>query len=84
LPHPNAAINGKKITNVGIRRASCLVLAEEVRENALAILGCEVHRLELDSDDVGDSRGVDEIGARRAVFVGVVILPVLHEQPTTS
>jgi hypothetical protein len=66
--------------NVGIRRASRLVFAQEVREDALAILGGEVHRFELDSDDVGDRRGVDQIGARGAVLVGVVVLPVLHEE----
>jgi hypothetical protein len=56
------------------------VLAQELREDALAILGGEVDRLELDADHVRDGRGVDEIGARRAVFVGVVVLPVLHEE----
>ncbi len=66
--------------DVGVRRASRLVLAQEVRENALAILGGEVHRFELDPDDVGDGCGVDQVGARRAVLVGVVVLPVLHEQ----
>src|SRR5258708_12730452 len=38
-------------------------------------------RLELDADDVGGRGGIDEVLARRAVLVVVVILPVLHEQP---
>ena len=29
---------------------------------------------------VGDRRRIDEILARRAILVGVVVLPVLHEQ----
>ena len=35
---------------------------------------------DVDADDVGDARRVDEVRARRAVLVGVVVLPVLHEQ----
>ena len=37
-------------------------------------------RLELDADDVGRRGGVDQVLARRAVLVVVVVLPVLHEQ----
>ena len=66
--------------HVGVRRAAGRVLAQEAREHALAVFGGEVDRLELDADDVGHRRGVDEVGARRAVVVGVVVLPVLHEQ----
>ncbi len=65
--------------HVRVRRAAGLVLAQEVREHALAILGGEVDRLELDADDVRHRRRVDEVRARRAVLLGVVVLPVLHE-----
>ena len=65
--------------HVGVRRAPGLVLAQEVREHALAVLGGEVDGLELDAEHVGHRRRVDQIHARRAVVVGVVVLPVLHE-----
>ncbi len=65
--------------HVGIRRAPRLVLAQEMREHALAVLRREVDRLEVDADHVGDARRVDQILARRAVRLGVVVLPVLHE-----
>ena len=65
--------------HVRVRRAAGGVLAQEVREHALAVLGGEVHGGELDAEDVGDRRGVDEVLARRAVEIGVVVLPVLHE-----
>jgi len=66
--------------HVGVGRATGGVIVEEMGEHALAILGGEIHRFELDADDVGHGRCIDEILARRAVFVGVVVLPVLHEE----
>ena len=65
--------------HVGVGRAAGAVLGEEVREHALAVLGGEVDRLELDAEHVGDRRRVDQVLARRAVLVVVVVLPVLHE-----
>ena len=65
--------------HVGIGRASRRVVAQEMREHALAVFGGEVDRFELDADDIGHRGGVDEVFARRAVFVGVVVFPVLHE-----
>ena len=65
--------------HVGIGRASRLVLAQELREHALAVLGREIDRFELDAEDVGDRRRVDQVLARRAMQVGVVVFPVLHE-----
>ncbi len=65
--------------HVRIGRASRLVLAQELREHPLPVFGREVHRLEFDSQHVGDRRRIDQVVARRAVFVGVVVFPVLHE-----
>jgi hypothetical protein len=65
--------------HVGVGRAAGGVLAQELGEHALLVLGRKVHRLELDADGVGGGRGVDQIFARRAILVGIVVAPVLHE-----
>ena len=66
--------------DVRVRRAPGLVVAQEQREHALAVFGGEVDRLEIDADDVRDRGRVDQVLAGRAVFVGIVLLPVLHEE----
>ncbi len=66
--------------HVGIGRAPRLVLGQEVREHAFLVLGGEVHRLDLDAEALGDGHGIHEVLPRRAVLVGVVVLPVLHEE----
>jgi hypothetical protein len=66
--------------HVRVGRAPGAVFGEEAREHALAILRGEVHRLDVDADPLGDRDGVDEILARRAVALVVVVLPVLHEE----
>ena len=65
--------------HVGIGRAPRLVLAQEMREHALAVFGREIDGFELDAEDVGDRRRIDQVLARRAMQVGVVVFPVLHE-----
>ena len=66
--------------HVRVRRAARAVLGEEAREDALAVLRREVHGLDLDAHLVGHGHRVDEILARGAVLVVVVVLPVLHEE----
>src|SRR5581483_2263620 len=66
--------------DIGVRRPPGGVFAQELRKHALLVLGGKVHRLELDANHVGRGRGIDQVLARRAVFVGVVVLPVLHEE----
>ena len=66
--------------HVGIGRAARLVLGEETREHAVAVFGGEVDRLDLDADLLGDRHRVDQVLARGAVLVVVVVLPVLHEE----
>jgi hypothetical protein len=51
-----------------------------VREYARPIFRDEVDRFKLDAYDICHRRGVDEIFPGRAVLVGVVVFPVLHEQ----
>ncbi len=66
--------------HVRIGRPARRVIAQEMREHALAVLGREIDRFELDADDVGHRRGIDEVFARRAVFIGIVVFPVFHEK----
>ncbi len=66
--------------HVGIGSAARGILGEKRAEHALLVVGREIHHLEVDADDLGDRGAVDQILARRAVFVIVVVLPVLHEQ----
>ena len=66
--------------DVRVGRAACRIFREEGAEDALLVLGREIHRLELDSDHLGDRGAVDEVLPRRAVLVVVVLLPVLHEK----
>ena len=66
--------------HVRIGRAPGLVLAQEVGEHAVLVLGAEVHHLELDADHVAHRRHIDQILPARAVLGVVIVLPVLHEQ----
>ena len=50
-----------------------------MREHALAVFRREIHRLEFDPQNVGHRRRIDQVHARRAIFVRVVVFPVLHE-----
>jgi hypothetical protein len=66
--------------HIGIRRAAGRVLAQELGEHAVLVLGGEVHGLEFDPDHVRGRGRVDQVLPRRAVLVIVVVLPVLHEE----
>ena len=67
--------------HVRIGRAAGAVLGEEMAEDAVLVLGREIDGLDVDADHVGDRHGVDQILPGRAVLVGVVVFPVLHEEP---
>jgi hypothetical protein len=43
-------------------------------------LAGEVHHFDVDAERVGNAHHIDQILARGAVLVGIVVLPVLHEQ----
>src|SRR6266581_2476676 len=66
--------------HVRVGSAAGGVFGEEGAEDAVLVLRREIHDLQLDSDHLGDRGAVDQILARRAVFVIVVVLPVLHEE----
>jgi hypothetical protein len=65
--------------DVGVGRAAGLVLAQELGEHAVLVLGGEVDVLDLDADHVGHGRGVHEVDVGRAVLAVVIVFPVLHE-----
>jgi hypothetical protein len=66
--------------HVRVGRAARRVLAQELGEHPVLVLGGEVHRLELDADHVRRGGRVDQVLPGRAVLVVVIVLPVLHEQ----
>ena len=72
--------------HVGVGGTAGLVLAQELGEHPVAVVGGKVDMLDLDPEHVGHGRRVDEIFVRRAVarlprrrVQLVVALPVLHE-----
>ena len=65
--------------HVGVRRAAGFVLAQELGEDTVLVVGCDIDVLDLDAEHVGDCRRIDEVDVRRAVLVVVIALPVLHE-----
>ena len=66
--------------HVRIGCAAGLVLGEECAEHALLVFGGKVDRLQLDADHIGNRGAINQILARRAIRVIVVVFPVLHEQ----
>jgi hypothetical protein len=66
--------------HVRVWRAPGGVLAQELREHAVLVLGGEVHCFEVDADHFRRAGGIDQVLARRAVLVVVIVLPVLHEE----
>src|SRR5713101_1070683 len=66
--------------HVRVGSAAGGVFREESAEDALLVLRREIHHLQLDADHLGDRGAVDQVLARRAVLVVVVVLPVLHEE----
>ena len=65
--------------HVGVGRAAGGVLAQEIGEHAVLVVGREVDVLDLDAQHIGHARRIEKILARRAVDVIVVVFPVLHE-----
>src|SRR5690242_13443032 len=65
---------------IGVGRAAGLIFGQEIVEHALAVFRGEVDCIDVDTDPVGHRNRVDQVFTRGAVFVSVVVLPVLHEQ----
>jgi len=67
--------------HIGIGCPPGAVFGEEVGEDPVPVLGCEVRRVQPDSQVFGDGAGIGQVGGGRAVIGVVVLLPVLHEEP---
>jgi len=65
--------------HIRIRRAPRAVLFEEISEYVVFVLGGEVDDVDVYADDVGDGNGIERVLLDAAIFVIVVILPVLHK-----
>ena len=64
---------------IRIRRAACAVFFEEIGKYVVFVLCGEIDDVDVDADDVGDGNGIEGILFDAAIFVVVVIFPVLHE-----
>ena len=65
--------------HVRIGGAASRVFLEEVREHAVLVFLGEIDDFHVDADDVGHAHGIQCILLDGAVFVVVVVFPVLHE-----
>ena len=65
--------------HVGVGGAAGLVFLQEVGEYFVFVLGGEIDDVDVDADDVGHGDGVERILLDAAVFVVVVVFPVLHK-----
>ena len=65
--------------HIGVGRAACAVFFEKIGEYLVFILRGEIDDVDVDADDVGHGDGVEGILFDAAIFVVVVVFPVLHE-----
>ncbi len=65
--------------HVWIRRAARLVFAQEFAEHTFFVIKGKIDSFDFDADFVRDGYRVDQILARAAVFLIIVVFPVLHE-----
>ena len=65
--------------DVGVGRATGLVLAQKLGKHPVLVVGRKVDMLDLDADHIGHRSGVDKVDVGRAKLAVVVVFPVLHE-----
>ena len=65
--------------HIRIRRAPRAVFFEEIGEYVVFILGGKIDNVYVYADDVGDGNGIERVLLDAAIFVIVVVLPVLHK-----
>ena len=65
--------------HVGIRRASRGVLVEKAGEDIVPVLRCEIRFVQRDPEVRAHGSRVVAIDLRSAIFLVVVLVPVLHE-----
>jgi len=66
--------------DVRVGRAAGAVFLKEMGEHPVPVFPGEADEVERDLQPVADGHGVDHVLPGRAELVGVVALPVLHEQ----
>ena len=66
--------------HVRVWRPARIVFMQKRGKNAIAIFLGKVHDLDIDTENIGHAHDVDQILTGAAIFVRIVVLPVLHEQ----
>ena len=65
--------------HIRIRRASRAVFFEEIGKYIVFILRGKIDDVDIDTDDIGNGNGIKGVLFDAAIFIVVVIFPVLHE-----
>ena len=65
--------------HIRIRRASRAVFLEKIGEYVVFVLGGKIDDVDVYADNVGDGNGIERVLLDAAIFVIVVVLPVLHK-----
>src|SRR6202011_668726 len=66
--------------HVGIGRAACTILIEEMSENAIPVFGRKISRMKRDAKFGANTHGVGAIALGMTFAETFIFLPVLHEQ----
>ena len=67
--------------DVGIRRAPDTILVQEIFENVIPVLAGEINRMQWYAEPIANLLRIGKIDTGRTILLGIVFLPVLHEQP---
>ena len=65
--------------DIRVWRAACAVFFKEIGKYVVFILRGKIDDVDIDSDDIGNGNGIKGVLFDAAIFVVVVIFPVLHE-----
>ena len=65
--------------DIRVWRATCAVFFEEIGKYIVFILRGKIDDVDIDTDDIGNGNGIKGVLFNAAIFVVVVIFPVLHE-----
>ena len=65
--------------HIRIRRAPRTVFLKKISKDFVFILRGEIDDVDIDADNIGNGDGIERILFNAAIFVIVVVLPVLHE-----
>ena len=65
--------------HIGIRRSAGLIFLQKIGEHFVFVLRGEVHDIDVDADNIRHGHRIQRILFDAAIFVVVVVFPVLHE-----